>query len=134
MILGQSGRCEPLKGVYDVLNEKVFKIEIEWSLELNGSAIITVIFFFDLKSSYNIHRNRAIHLEIIFSRILSVPNRRTSKRNFGSPKQIRESLKRESWLVFQEFVWGYQNSVWRSFDWGHSESATNLCVAFQQLT
>ena len=35
-----------------------------------------------------------IFIEIIFSRILSVPNRRTSKRNFGSPKQIREKEKR----------------------------------------
>ena len=64
-----------------------------------------------------IHRNRTIHFyRKIFSRILCVPNRRTSKRNFSSPKQIRKSLKRESRLVFQEFVWGYQNSVWRSSD------------------
>ena len=66
---------------------------------------------------------QSISIEIIFSRILSVPNRRTSKRNFGSPKQIPERPITIRVSVIHEFIWGYQNSVWRSSDWGHSESA-----------
>ena len=42
-----------------------------------------------------IHRNRTTHFyRNYFSRILSVPIRRTPKRNSGSPKQIREKKKR----------------------------------------
>ena len=42
-----------------------------------------------------IHRNRTTHFyRNYFSRILSVPIRRTPKRNSGSPKQIREKMKR----------------------------------------
>ena len=52
-----------------------------------------------------IHRNRTIHyIEIIISRILSVPNRRTSKRNFGSPKQIPERAITIRVSVIHEFV------------------------------
>ena len=43
----------------------------------------------------SIEDNKTIHFyRNYFSRILSVPSRRTSKRNFGSPKQIREKNKR----------------------------------------
>ena len=61
--------------------------------------------------------------ELIFSRILSVPKRRIPIRNFGSPNQIREKKRNDQ---SRPFVWGYQNSVWRSSVWGHSESARKI--------
>ena len=45
----------------------------------------------------NIHRNRTTHFyRNYFLADSECPHRRTLERNFGSPKQIRESLKRES--------------------------------------
>ena len=42
-----------------------------------------------------IEGNKTIHFyRNYFSRILSVPSRRTSNRNFGSPKQIREKIEK----------------------------------------
>ena len=48
----------------------------------------------------------------------------------GAPQNgILVAPNKRSWLVFsffREFDWGYQNSVWGSSVWGHSESARKL--------
>ena len=41
--------------------------------------------------------------------------------NLVAPNKFAKKIKDQS----RPFVWGYRNSVWRSSDWGHSESARN---------